>query len=123
MRDLEYDREYQLERYHRLRAEALEMLGGQCVVCDSVEDLQIDHIDPSTKEFSVSKLRPSRERWLAELTKCQILCGDCHRLKTVSEQRDDTHGTWGPYNRGCRCDLCREKFNSYMRDYRKRVGR
>jgi 5-methylcytosine-specific restriction endonuclease McrA len=35
------------------RAELIEMLGGRCVRCGAVEDLEFDHIDPTTKRFAV----------------------------------------------------------------------
>jgi len=30
------------------------MLGGRCVRCGATEDLEFDHIDPSTKRFTIS---------------------------------------------------------------------
>lgn len=118
----EHQRVYQLKKYHRWRAEARELLGGKCADCGSGEDdLQFDHVDPATKSFALGSYRPSRAEWDAEVAKCQLLCGDCHKKKTASEQRDDTHGTWGMYrNRKCRCDTCRALVNAYMREYKRK---
>lgn len=49
-------RKYMLARYHKRRAEAIRKLGGKCVKCGSEENLEIDHIDPTTKSFEISKL-------------------------------------------------------------------
>jgi 5-methylcytosine-specific restriction endonuclease McrA len=61
-----------LARYHRLRMKGIEMLGGVCVNCASTDDLQFDHIDPSSKSFTVtSKINNySWEAIEAELKKC-----------------------------------------------------
>jgi hypothetical protein len=69
--------------YIKRRGEAIAFLGGKCVICQSEDSLEFDHIDPEQKSFSVgavlthawSKLEP-------ELKKCQLLCQDCHRTKS-----------------------------------------
>lgn len=116
----EYQRSYQLARYRSLMQEARERLGSRCVICGTTENLEIDHIDPSTKLFTFGGKRPSREVWEAELTKCQLLCHDHHLEKTSLEQRIETHGTWGPYKRGCRCEECIALVRKYYREYKRR---
>jgi len=81
------EREYHLCRYHARRAAAIIQLGGQCVRCDSVEELQFDHIDPEQKLFALSKAGVSEVSFQVELEKCQLLCGKCHCRKT----RDQDH--------------------------------
>lgn len=53
-----------------------------CVKCQSKENLELDHIIPEDKEhhaiWSWSEVRRTKE-----LTKCQVLCKICHRLKTT----------------------------------------
>lgn len=50
--------------------------------------LDFDHIDPSTKLFSPSsqsvtyKLKPL----FKEIRKCQILCANCHRIRSYEEK-------------------------------------
>jgi len=45
----------ELERYHERIGEALDILGGKCIKCGSLENLEFDHIDPSSKLFTISK--------------------------------------------------------------------
>lgn len=75
---------YMKSRYFRRREQAIESLGGKCVVCGSVEELEFDHVDPSTKSFSIAKAFSgwSWSRIQVELDKCQLLCRDCHKVKT-----------------------------------------
>lgn len=61
-----------------------------CAICGFNESpicLDLDHIDPSEKKFSIADL-PKRS-WkivLEEVAKCQVLCALCHRLKTEQER-------------------------------------
>lgn len=83
------------EKTHRnqLRAMATESLGGQCVHClnDGVittEDLDFDHIDPSTKINNITRLLSysfTSPRFWAEVAKCQLLCRPHHKAKTKLE--------------------------------------
>jgi 5-methylcytosine-specific restriction endonuclease McrA len=85
----EYIAKYNLNRYNKRKAEAIEILGGECIVCGSTEDLQFDHIDPSDKSFTLGKLwSASQEKFLEELTKCQLLCFLCHMAKTNSIDKE-----------------------------------
>ena len=96
--------------YRERRQRMLGHLGGKCARCGATEDLHIDHIDPSTKEFNV-KERLSWDAVKEELRKCQALCGACHRDKTAQEQRNKgfTHGTvYGFQKRKCPCEACQQ---------------
>jgi len=82
----EYMRKYMLKRYHARRKEAIETLGGKCSACGSRDSLHIDHIDPQTKSFGISKLwSVSYKKYQAELSKCQLLCEDCHKEKSRAD--------------------------------------
>lgn len=105
-------RKYLRKRYTQRRAEALEMLGGKCVKCGNLDGLEVDHVDRCKKELSFERMVVvSRQRFLAELAKCQLLCGECHDRKSIEEaghNSRDIHGTLVSYQRGkCRCDACR----------------
>ncbi len=59
-------------------------LGGSCFICGynkSNRALQLHHLDPSEKEFSIGKSMrnpPSLEKIADEAEKCILLCGNCH---------------------------------------------
>ena len=76
--------------------EAVIMLGGSCVVCGATEGLQIDHLDPDQKSFTLGKLwSASQERFLDELSKCQLLCDDCHKVKTLTFDQEKIQAKQG----------------------------
>lgn len=79
--------EYALNTYHQLMKEAKEYLGGCCVVCGTTENLEFDHVDPTTKEFTISHgWSLSAERFWIEVNKCQLLCREHHSDKTKTEE-------------------------------------
>lgn len=104
-----YQKIYQLKRYHARRQEAIENLGGKCVACGTTENLELDHIDPSTKSFPISKLWSiSKAKFLEELAKCQLLCNSCHIIKSKQDNKKPiTHGKyWATYKHKCICEEC-----------------
>ena len=62
----------------------IEMLGGKCESCGTTKNLQFDHIDPTTKSFSIAK-KYMCPVVFEELKKCQLLCYECHLKKTSEE--------------------------------------
>ena len=64
----------------------VQRLGGKCARCGSIENLQVDHIDPRSKKFEVkSRLSYKRIKLIEEVDKCQLLCEPCHKDKTYNE--------------------------------------
>ena len=64
------------------------LLGGKCVSCGITDHrlLDFDHIDPVTKTMLISQsLHRSYELLLEEIKKCQLLCPNCHRLRTLEQ--------------------------------------
>lgn len=113
-----YQKIYQLKRYHDRRQQAIEHLGSKCSICDSTSDLEIDHIDYQNKSFSIGKLwSVSSDRFWLELNKCQLLCFQHHKKKTLDEdkiRRPITHGKyWAAYKCKCTCNLCLDYKNTY----------
>ena len=59
--------------------------GGRCGVCgyDRCKTaLELHHLDPETKEFSIAQVVSNgagRKRLFPELIKCVLLCSNCHR--------------------------------------------
>lgn len=113
--------EYELKRYHKRRSAALEFLGGVCINCGSIDNLELDHIEPATKLFNISSFWSiSENKFWVEVKKCQILCKICHLIKTTTIDRIEiSHGDYGYYkHRKCRCLLCKASNAEYMRKYR-----
>jgi hypothetical protein len=112
-----YMREYLRRRYVERSQRAIDALGGVCVECGSVEDLQFDHVDPVTKSFEVRlalyKRRFDNQDLVDELAKCQLLCKSCHKIKSDIEQSVE-HGGGLSGKRDCRCNLCRARKAEYM---------
>lgn len=89
----EYKREYDRRWIAARRKRCIELLGAQCVRCGSTENLEVDHINPVTKDPKLRKTGDCRggmwswswERIEAELTKCQVLCRECHKKKSAGE--------------------------------------
>lgn len=74
-----YMNEYMKKRYTRRRAEAIEQLGGVCVDCGEDENLDLHHLDPSKKSFTIARGSSfSEKRWQEELNKCVLKCKECH---------------------------------------------
>jgi hypothetical protein len=79
-------RQYQNKRRENIRAELIALLGGKCSRCGSTTELQFDHIDRSTKLFTIaSGLDRPRSILLKEIAKCQLLC----RLHHIEKTRED----------------------------------
>jgi len=94
-----YGSEYRaraIERKRRLkvilRKSMLEYLSDKsCIMCgmSDVRVLEFDHIDPATKSFGIAQGITRTLRWenmLEEISKCQILCANCHKIKTAEQQ-------------------------------------
>ncbi len=66
------------------------MKGKSCVTCgeSDIVVLELDHIDPTTKRFSISQAVKLGQKWesvLEEIEKCQVLCANCHKRKTAKQ--------------------------------------
>ena len=76
------------ERKQAIRIQLQALLGGKCTRC-LVSDhrlLDFDHLDPLTKTMNISqKLHLPWETLVEEAKKCQLLCPNCHRLKTLEQ--------------------------------------
>lgn len=59
--------------------------------------LDLDHIDPTTKTkrmhgWKAIEVSWSKNRIKQELAKCQVLCANCHRIRTYHEQHWKSSG-------------------------------
>lgn len=114
---------YKRKRYALRRELGLKILGNRCARCGSTENLEFDHIDAKQKSYDLMTelYCYTLSKFLTELKKCQVLCHDCHALKT-SKEGDNTGGGWNRriskrgiklpdhglagYGDGCRCEIC-----------------
>lgn len=112
------------KRYAVFVSKCKEHLGGVCIDCGTIDDLEISHNDPAVKSFDIlNQWSRVNKNWdalvLPELDKCSLRCHRCHLI--YDEKRPDPlHGTHNMYlTYKCRCDLCREAEAEYNR---KRLG-
>lgn len=83
-----------LEKRRRYKARIVQTMGGKCQCCGYCNydgALELHHIDPSQKAFSIcEKTYIAWEKLKTELQKCILVCANCHReieagLITVTE--------------------------------------
>ena len=85
---LKQQSDYKLRKRGELKIKVIDYLTTHpCVMCGESDPvvLQFDHIDPSQKICSVSKMINDCRSWEQinnEITKCQVLCANCHLRKT-----------------------------------------
>lgn len=80
----EYLKQAVIKRRRTLKKKAVDLLGGACAICGYSKHpgiLDFHHIDPKTKSFGISAGGFSRSwnKVEAELTKCVLVCANCHR--------------------------------------------
>lgn len=71
-------------------ARARKMYSG-CVDCHyrtHPEALQFDHLPGFTKLGNISQWQGSLESMIEEMDKCQVVCANCHALRTACRRRD-----------------------------------
>ena len=80
---------YLRERRIKRKKQAISLLGGQCLDCgvsfpDHPEVYDFDHAR-GTKKYNVSSLFTSHtwKRIAAEIKKCDLVCSNCHRIRTA----------------------------------------
>lgn len=83
-KDIELRRKYHRDWIAKRRNEFF--ADKHCVQCGSHDNLQLDHRDRSNK-VSHKIWSWSKQRRLDEIAKCQVLCTECHKKKTIAENR------------------------------------
>ena len=118
-------RKYNLERVQKRRKEWFSE-HGPCVDCRSVDSLEMDHVDPSTKvTHRIWTWAP--KRFEEEAAKCVVRCRSCHRERTkkqlsVLNTKPFLHGVYSGYRRGCRCELCKAIYKVKRKAHFERTG-
>ncbi|HEB28733.1 MAG TPA: HNH endonuclease [Porticoccus sp.] len=117
-KDKEKQCEYQRKRLALRRHEWLQ--DKQCSYCNSTKNLEVDHINPKEK-ISHNVWSWTTKRMLKELSKCQVLCRQCHHMKTAKDNDWHKHGTISMYRR-CHCDSCRYASREAKRKWREKMS-
>lgn len=65
------------------------LTGKECKDCGTtdIRVFEFDHLDPSLKQFNIGNAANqgvSWERILNEIEKCEIICANCHRIRTMN---------------------------------------
>ena len=63
-----------------------------CVLCgeSDIRTLDFDHLNPDTKKFNISQAARLGHDWQKvqdEISKCRILCANCHRKHTSTQAK------------------------------------
>jgi 5-methylcytosine-specific restriction endonuclease McrA len=108
-KDRDRQRKFQVEWRRANRNAFIESRGGCCEKCESIDRLEVDHIDGSLKTMNPTRIwSRTPEIQTKELANCQVLCYRCHKQKTSEERQiDNPHGVYAKYKDGCRCADCR----------------
>jgi hypothetical protein len=102
-RRTEYFRTYIKAKKRERRQRLVTMLGGKCVRCGTMEDLEFDHIDPQSKNFSIcAHLTKAWNDLVAEAQLCQLLCHACHVAKGAEDRPEPKHGRYMYLYHRCR---------------------
>jgi len=64
------------------------LIDKSCVLCgeQDIRTFEFDHLDPQQKSFGIAKGITDGRKWeviLEEITKCRILCANCHKKHTA----------------------------------------
>jgi hypothetical protein len=101
------------KEWHRQRKEQLVAYkGGKCLDCGGIFFAccyDFDHRIPSEKSFTISEASASGkisiEDLMKEVDKCDLVCANCHRIRTqgnklISEKIKENQKGRKPWNRG-----------------------
>jgi hypothetical protein len=75
----------------QVKVKLVEYFGSKCLDCKYEGPpfmFDFDHRDPSKKEFSISAKGCTRsfDKLLAEASKCDLVCANCHRMRTHKQR-------------------------------------
>lgn len=116
-------KEYMKARYHRIRAEWIDKLGGICIDCGTDQGLEFDHVDAKSKKYHIGKIiMHNQAKVAAEMEKCVLRCERCHIEK--SQREGDVkfveHGGGVAGKKNCYCHLCAPLKREYARNWKRK---
>jgi len=125
IKDVHERRAYQLAWLAKRRAAWFK--GKVCETCGSEDNLELDHVDRSTKiDHRVWSWSQSRRD--EELAKCVPRCHKCHSKRSGEQAREYlsrpiVHGTVSAYLRKkCKCEICLDFYKKWRRNKYERIG-
>lgn len=124
---MSYHTEWRKNKIRERKEMYIKKLGGSCIYCGSVKDLEFDHINPNTKVIAISQIWCRKLSVLEkEVSKCQLLCKPCHGIKSGGERKKfyaslpTIHGVISTYsNKKCKCEDCRLAWRTYWKTHMK----
>lgn len=75
-------------------------MGKPCMDCEQSYPsvcMDFDHRDQATKRMQINELCAKRMSWKVindELAKCDLVCSNCHRIRTDKQRKAVGHRTW-----------------------------
>ena len=97
-KDKDKQREY-MRVWVKARRDAWLALNGPCIKCGSFIDLEVHHVDP-TQKVTHRVWSWAVKRRDEELSKCRVLCCDCHKRETATPRAEQ--GVRGVHRLGYR---------------------
>ena len=87
------NKEWFKQRENERRAETIAFIRSLktvCIMCgfDNPLALEFHHRNPKEKEVNIgaiTRIGWGKERILKEISKCEVLCANCHRIVTLSK--------------------------------------
>ena len=80
------------QKYKAIRAVLNQLKAAPCIDCGGVFPpccMDYDHRDPKTKKFQVgSGIMYGLDSLLEEIAKCDLVCANCHRIRTHLKKTD-----------------------------------
>ena len=67
----------------------LEVGCADCGYAEVPDALELDHLPGFEKSFPASAGSHSLERLMEEAAKCEVVCANCHRIRTALRRRGD----------------------------------
>lgn len=87
------------KRYKQKSKDSLvELKAAPCVDCGGTfppECMDFDHLSGTSKVMDVSTMAKqglARQRILDEIAKCELVCANCHRIRTKQRLNEGNHG-------------------------------
>jgi hypothetical protein len=115
------NREREVERVTRRQAATVEFLRslrdrpcGDCGGRFHPVQMAFDHRDPREKRFTIAKMQlKNRDELLAEVAKCDVVCSNCHSIRTRRQHRERLAQRGPSQARSPRIDEIRERWRYY----------